>query len=157
MKLQLYSQFLHAIWNLKQSILSYFGGKTVGARALVIKNDSEILLVHHTYTPGWASIGGAVDKGETCLEALTRELLEEAGVRISAPPTLFSLYYSDHFKRDDFVAFFIVKEFTISDSYSPEIAEKRWFKLSDLPPDVAPGTKRRIDEYLGLKPISDRW
>jgi hypothetical protein len=38
-----------------------------------------------------------------------------------------------------------------------EIAQANWFLFDELPQDVSPGTKRRIDEYLGKAGKSDRW
>ncbi len=46
---------------IKSFLLSLFIKRTVGARALVIKED-EILLVKHTYMPMWYTIGGGVEK-----------------------------------------------------------------------------------------------
>ncbi|WP_051131935.1 NUDIX domain-containing protein [Legionella tunisiensis] len=70
-----------------------FGHKTIGARALVI-NEDKVLLVKHSYTPGWYTIGGAVEKGETPIEAVQRELFEEVGVKCLTLPKLFSVYHN---------------------------------------------------------------
>lgn len=133
------------------------GAKTVGARALVVKND-EVLLVRHTYQKGWATIGGTVDKGESPREALVRELLEEVGVIVLEKPDLFGIYHNKNERRDDYVAFYIVREFEMQKTaYSPEIAEKKWFPLSDLPPDITPSTLKRVEEYLARQEKSDKW
>ena len=56
-------------------------------RAIVRDADENVLLVRHTYTPGWAS---ARRRGRARRDrrsaALGRELEEEAGVAITAPP-----------------------------------------------------------------------
>ncbi len=130
--------------------------KTMGARALVINKD-QVLLIKHTYQKGWYTIGGMVEKNESPRKAILRELLEEVGLVPLEAPDLFSIYYSNFEKRDDYIAFYIVKKFDMTETYSPEIAEKKWFSLDELPVDITPSTKRRIDEFLGKKEKLDTW
>jgi len=146
-------KILHNIRNLLFRILSV---KTVGARALVVNND-QVLLIKHTYQSGWYTIGGGVKKNESTREAIVRELLEEVGVTPLEAPDLFAVYHNSFEKRDDFVAFYIVKKFEMKESYSPEISEKKWFYLNDLPLEITPSTRRRIEEFLGQRQTSDRW
>jgi len=132
------------------------GLKTIGARALVVDNN-KVLFIKHTYQKGWFTIGGAVEKNETPLQAIQRELLEEVGVISLTPPELFGLYYNDFEKRDDYVAFYIVKSFKMEESNSPEIADMQWFPFDSLPEDITPATKRRLQEFLGQREKSDKW
>jgi 8-oxo-dGTP pyrophosphatase MutT (NUDIX family) len=140
----------------KNIIFSLFGQRTIGARILLIK-DNKILLVKHTYQNGWYTIGGAVERGESPLNAIHRELKEEVGVTLKNPPTLFSIYYSRFEKRDDYIVLYIGNDYTQEDVNSNEILDKRWFDLDNLPVDVTPATKRRIDEYCFQKAASDIW
>lgn len=131
--------------------------RTVGARALVIK-EKKILLVKHTYMPYWYIIGGGVNSKESPLQAISRELQEEAGVHTLGPPALFGIYYHIHQGHDDYVVVYICKDFKEEDYICPhEIMEKRWFPLDKLPEDISHGCLRRIQEYLKLKPVSDQW
>ncbi|MBL8676170.1 MAG: NUDIX domain-containing protein [Alphaproteobacteria bacterium] len=132
------------------------GVKTVGARALVVNND-QVLLIKHTYQKGWYTIGGAVENNESMRGAIFRELLEEVGLTPLEEPELFGVYYSNSEKRDDYVAFYIVKKFEMKEVTSPEIHEKQWFSFYDLPLDTTPATKRRIEEFLGQRQKSDTW
>lgn len=143
-------------YRLKNTFYSLIAKKTVGARILLVK-DEQVLLVKHTYQKGWYTIGGGVDAKESPSAAIRRELYEEVGVTLTNPPQLFAVYYSNYEKRDDYVVFYIGKEFTQEFVTSHEIADQQWFPLNALPDDVTPATKRRIAEYLGHKPISDRW
>jgi ADP-ribose pyrophosphatase YjhB (NUDIX family) len=142
---------------IRSTIFQLIGAKTMGARALVIRNE-EVLLVKHTYQRGWCTIGGGVDKNESPRAAVVRELVEEVGVITLEKPHLFGIYHNKNENRDDYVALYIVKDFELQkNSYSPEIAEKRWFPLTDLPADITPSTLKRIEEYLDQREKSDKW
>jgi 8-oxo-dGTP pyrophosphatase MutT (NUDIX family) len=141
---------------IKNAILSLLGRRTVGARILLVK-ENKILLVKHTYQNGWYTIGGAVDRGESPLHAIHRELKEEVGVTLTSPPKLFSVYYSKLEKRDDYIVLYLGSDHTQEDVSCNEILSKQWFELDNLPEDVTPATKRRISEYLLQRDISDIW
>lgn len=140
----------------KNFVYSLLAVKTVGARALIIR-DNQVLLVKHTYQPMWYTIGGGVESGESPLQAIIREVREEVGAILNSPPKLFSIYYSRTEKRDDYVVFYIINAYQFEEVNSPEIQEKKWFSLDQLPADVSPATQRRIDEYLGKIEVSDIW
>jgi 8-oxo-dGTP pyrophosphatase MutT (NUDIX family) len=144
------------IWKLRGLLLALLGHRTMGARALLIK-DNKILLIKQTYTPGWRTVGGAIDRGETPLEAVKRELYEEVGAILNTPPKLFGVYHHIHYWMDDYVVFYICDDFELKEVESDEIAEIGWFGFDELPQDITERTKNRIEEYLGHKPISDRW
>src|SRR5689334_8496618 len=72
------SRALHVYWRFAR-------GLTVGVRAAAIR-DGQVCLVRHTYTAGWHLPGGGVEAGETALEAVGRELLEEAAITLDEAP-----------------------------------------------------------------------
>nr|WP_284498351.1 NUDIX domain-containing protein [Legionella maioricensis] len=140
----------------KNIVFSLLAKRTVGVRILLIK-DEKILLVKHTYQPDWYTIGGGVESGETPRQAIERELQEEVGVVLNAPPELFSVYYSRNEKRDDYIIFYIGHAGAQELVTSSEIAEQQWFPANQLPPDLSPATRRRIQEYFKEIEISERW
>lgn len=146
-------KILHLI---KNSLYALLKKKSLGARILLIHNN-QVLLVKHTYMPGWFTIGGGVDAGESPLQAIHRELQEEVGVTLQQPPKLFSVYHNDFQHYDDYIVLYVAGEHQQKQVTSPEILEARWFALDDLPQDITPATQQRIQEYLGQVPIKDKW
>ncbi len=135
-------------------------GLTLGARAMVRDGEGRILLVRHTYVPGWAFPGGGVERGETAEEALTHELRDEAGVVLTARPRLFALYANNASFPGDHIAFYLVgPDGWKRTDWQPdrEIAEARFFPPDALPTDLTPGTARRIGEILGGEPPAPEW
>jgi len=51
--------------------------------ALISRDDGQVLLMRHPRR-GWEFPGGQVEQGETLLQALRREIIEETGVTIEA-------------------------------------------------------------------------
>src|SRR5688572_23284909 len=64
---------------------------TVGVRGVVIDGD-RVLLLKHTYVPGWQFPGGGVEPGETAEQAAAREVEEETGYAVAGRPALHGLY-----------------------------------------------------------------
>jgi ADP-ribose pyrophosphatase YjhB (NUDIX family) len=148
--------FYQLFWKIKSIVLSLLISKTVGARALVIKGD-EILLVKHSYQSGWYTIGGAVERGESPLKAIVRELAEEVGIKAISSIKLMGIYLNNFEKRDDYVALYIVQNFEMDEVQCKEISDKKWFNIAQLSSEATPATLRRVEEYRGLREQSDKW
>ncbi len=138
----------------------------VGARALVISQDKDpgkksgknkVLLVYHTYCPGWHLPGGGVKRGEHPLQAVRREVFEEAGIRCLKDPEFFGIYYQKYLGVDDYPTVYVIESFTQESVRSPEIKESRWFPLDNLPSDIGFGSFQRIQEYLFKTPHPLAW
>ncbi|MFK8033044.1 MAG: NUDIX domain-containing protein [Hyphomicrobiales bacterium] len=135
-------------------------GMTMGVRALVLNKAGRVLLVKHTYVNGWYFPGGAIDPGEHAFEAVERELQEEAGIGLSGPPKLISVFQNAHAAARDHVIFFDCPNWTqLHDPKVPnrEIAEIGFFDLAQLPEDISPGTLRRLEERQTKKDASPTW
>lgn len=133
---------------------------TLGVRAMVITPAREILLVRHTYMPGFHMPGGAVDPGESAREAALREVAEESGLALGDVGRLFHLYWNRRLGGRDHVALFIAEDVAtanVAGFRSPEIAEAAFFPLDDPPPDATPATRRRIAEVAFGAPVDDEW
>lgn len=132
---------------------------TIGARVMVVDGD-KVLLIRHTYVPGWQFPGGGVSPGETVEEAGARETLEETGYRVVGAMQLFGLYHNSSPVTDrDHVGFFVATNFEKAFDHKPnhEIAEVGWFDRHALPEKVTPATSQRIDEYFDRVPRRGVW
>ena len=69
---------------------------TLGVRAMVLDAQDRVLLVRHTYIAGWHMPGGGIETGEDALAAITRELEEEANIRLSGTPRWHGLFFNAH-------------------------------------------------------------
>ena len=132
---------------------------TLGVRAVVIGGDDSVLLVRHGYVSGWHFPGGGVEVGETCMEALARELKEEASVALEGPPLLHGVFFNARSSRRDHVAVYIVRTFRVLGERAPdwEIEEARFFPQAALPEGMTAGARARLAEIFDSAPLSDRW
>jgi 8-oxo-dGTP pyrophosphatase MutT (NUDIX family) len=133
-------------------------GMTLGVRGMVLDGDGKILLVRHTYVKGWHMPGGGVERGETAEVALARELVEEAGVWLTAPPILVSIHSAHAKFKGDHILFYRVDDWTPCAATSHgEIAEIGWFGADALPDGTTDGTRGRIAEALGSAARRPLW
>ncbi len=132
---------------------------TLGVRGLVLDDQRRVLLVRHTYVDGFYLPGGGVESRETLVDALERELHEEANVLLDEPPELFGMYFNRRLSARDHVALYVVRSFRITEPRAPdrEIAEAGFFALDALPADTTVATRARIAEALEKAPISPYW
>jgi ADP-ribose pyrophosphatase YjhB (NUDIX family) len=134
-------------------------GMTLGVRAMVVDGENRVLLVRHGYLPGWHFPGGGVEVGQTLVEALAAELLEETNIRLNGRPALHAIYLQRAVSRRDHIALFVVRAFERLGPRKPdrEIAEIGFFPLDSLPEATTAATRRRIAEVLGGAPADSIW
>ena len=144
-------RILHLYWRMKR-------GMTLGVRGVVLRGDV-VLLVRHGYTPGWHLPGGGVEPGETFEEALAKELLEEANVRVTGVPKLHALFLNRNASSRDHVAVYVVRAFEYGGPLAPnlEIQEAKFFPLHGLPDGTTQSTRRRLTEILDGVPPPALW
>lgn len=136
-------RFFHLYWRFAR-------GMTLGVRAVVVDGDDRVFLVRHSYVSGWHLPGGGVETGETFLDALSRELIEEGRIRLTGEPALHGVFFNGHVSRRDHVAVYIVRQFAQDRLPEPnrEIVACGFFKADALPVDTTKGTRQRIVEVL---------
>lgn len=145
-------RIFHLYWRLAR-------GMTLGVRGVVLDGEGKVFLIHHTYVTGWQLPGGGVEAGETVLDALKRELMEEGRIEVVAEPALHGLFFNSHVSRRDHVAIYVVREFRQDRMPEPnrEISACGFFALDALPADTTEGTRRRIAEVVHGHPAIPTW
>ncbi len=145
-------RLLHVYWRFSR-------GMTVGVRGAVLDSEGRVLLVRHGYVDGWHLPGGGVEPGETLLEALGRELMEEGNVKVAGVPVLHAIYYNNAASRRDHVALFVVREFEYRGPPAAtfEIQETGFFPVEAMPDGTTAATRRRLEEVLQGTPAAAHW
>jgi ADP-ribose pyrophosphatase YjhB (NUDIX family) len=132
---------------------------TLGVRGVAFDADNRVLLVKHSYVPGWHFPGGGVEPGETCEKSLAREMEEEACVTVDGPMTLHGLFHNVNQSPRDHVAVYVTRRFRVLGERAPdrEILAARFFALDALPEDATRATRARLAEILEGRPLSPTW
>ena len=142
------NRLMHLYWRLSR-------GLTLGVRGMALDGEGRIFLIKHSYVPGWHLPGGGVEVGETMIEALGREMMEEGNIELGETPRLFGIYFNRKVSDRDHVALFLVGRFAQSIAPQPnaEIVAHGFFDRDSLPEGTTSGTRARIAEVLdGTKP-----
>jgi len=144
------------LWKAQVARWQLTGGHLVGAK-LVLARDDEVLLVRHTYRPGWFLPGGGLKRGESLESAARREAQEEVGALIGKLELVG--VYTHHWRRvTNHQAVFCSSDFELTDRPNWEIAEARFFHRTGLPAGLGPGDRRRIEEHFaGVRGAFGRW
>lgn len=131
---------------------------TIGVRAVLLDAD-RVLLVRHTYLPGWQFPGGGVEPGESAEASAAREIMEETGYRLTARPSILGFYHvTNETTNRDHVVVYLCRQFEVARPFRPnaEIAEAGWFSRTELPGTLTAATGRRIAEIFdGAEPAAD--
>jgi 8-oxo-dGTP pyrophosphatase MutT (NUDIX family) len=134
-------------------------GMTLGVRAVVLDADARVFLVKHSYVAGWHLPGGGVEVGESIMEALKRELVEEGRIELVGEPVLHGMFFNGHVSRRDHVAVFVVRHFRQDHLPEPnrEIVATGFFATAALPDGTTKGTRLRISEVLEARTPIATW
>lgn len=143
---------------------------TLGTRMIVLRQPDTsttenapgaapaVLLVQHSYVPGWHLPGGGVHRREPLPAAAIREVAEETGLTITGPVRLLGIYARFCHGASDHVATYCTEHWQGTlHADGLEIRAAAFFPLDAMPEGTTPATRRRIAEYRGLTEIAELW
>jgi 8-oxo-dGTP diphosphatase len=117
----------------------------------VVVDEGKVLLVRRAHPDApwhgsWCSPGGFCETGEHPIETVEREVLEEAGVRVSVTGYLgvwVDRYADDQAQSDADVinvAYYLAAAAgdALAPADSQEVSDVRWFAWDELPAELAP-------------------
>lgn len=124
-----------------------------GVRAVVLDNAQRVLLQRRMDTGSWGLPGGAVEIGETALQALRREVSEETGLQVGSahPLALHSgrtqaFQYPNGDQVQCFAVSFIVRDWSgIPTADGQEGSELRFWDFNNLPENLVPIHRETLD------------
>jgi 8-oxo-dGTP pyrophosphatase MutT (NUDIX family) len=119
---------------------------TWGVRVMLIKNE-QIILIRHTYRPGWYLPGGGLKRRETFPDGARREALEEAGATL-ADLEFWGIYSNLRGDTSTHEVVMLCQEFDLDGESDHEIAECRAFPLRELPSGTVRGVHKCVQQYL---------
>lgn len=137
-----------------------FSPVTLGARAIILNDDAQIMLVQRAIDHRWHLPGGGVHRDETLLDAAARGVREETGLIVSPEDTaIFGMYSSFLEGKSDHIEVF---NSTATGAIQPdgiELDVAAYWPLDGLPDTVSPGTARRLTELVDwpATPIAGVW
>ena len=125
---------------------------TVGA--ILINEDNKILLQKRCntgYMDGmYAIVSGHLEKNESMLSGIIREVKEEIGVELSSDKVEFVCiirrgdnddYINSYFKCDNFAG-------DVKNMELDKCTELKWFNINELPDNIIPNDKRAIKNMI---------
>ena len=151
---------LRSLYLVRSAIWSVRCPLTFGVKALVLTENNKVLLVKHTYKPGWHIPGGKLEKRETIEDAARRELYEETGVSVDGlPGRLLGTYSNLKRNGSDHVSVFVFEQAPeVEPKPQPiEIEQVAFFPVDDLPEELTEGNRKRILEATGRLESSTVW
>lgn len=143
------SRWLYIRASIFLTVLGFLKRMTIGVRAILVDGD-KVLLIKHSYLPGWHFPGGGVDHKETIEEGMIRETVEETGYRVKGKPEFLGHYLNTIPPSRDHVAVYVCREFEVERVFEPnkEIIEMGWFDITNLPQDTSKATLLRLAELF---------
>jgi len=127
------------------------------ANVIVGDELGRILLIRRTDNGNWALPGGAMDLGETIVQAAEREVLEETGItcRVSGLVGIYTNprhvleYTSNGEVRQEFSIVFTAAKVSGEPTPSSESSQVEWVDFVDIGGrTMHPSMRQRIDRYL---------
>lgn len=146
----------NAVFRLYMSVRALWAPVALGVAALVTDDQGRVLLVRHSYSPGWRLPGGGVGRGEPPAHTILRELGEEVGL-CGGSADFVSLHSRKAGWVTNVVALYRVTGGRVNFRPNLEIREICFADPRQPPDGTSPATLRRLAEFTGEVPLSPYW
>ena len=123
------------------------------AVGIYILNGDKVLLAKRAIDPFkgyWDSVGGFIEEGESPKETAIRETKEETGLDIEAAEIL-GAGKDKYGEQDTVVIGFVAKIKSGIPKPSDDVSTLKWFRLNDLPENIAFESNRKALESIKKK------
>jgi len=144
-----------ATFRLFMTVRTIWAPTAMGVAGAVIDERGRILLVKHSYSPGWRLPGGGVDRGEPPQDAVLRELREEVGLT-GGTAEFFGLYVRKAGWVTAVIALYRIQGAEVNFRPNLEIKEIRYADPGTVPEGCTPAARKRLKELAGA-PLSPYW
>jgi len=129
-----------------------------GVRGILVDGKRRVLLQRRADSGHWGLPAGVVDVGDSVLDALSREVLEETGLTVGRAELFgvytdprFSVTYPNGDEVQTFTVAFLVHEWSGQLSADgDEVLDVRFFPLDALPENLYPIHRETLDDYLSF-------
>lgn len=151
-------QFLRLLYRVYRFVRwRILGARTVGVRIVLLRDDT-VILVRHSYLPGWMLPGGGIKRRESVQDAAIREAREEVGAIVTGAVHLLGIYANFGDGSSDHVVLLVCEEFTVDESVRTwEIEEWRYHPIASLPKETR-RLSERIEAYRrGVRGETGKW
>jgi 8-oxo-dGTP pyrophosphatase MutT (NUDIX family) len=126
----------------------------VGAAALILDGEKQLLLLKRADSGCWGPPGGAVELGEPLEAAARRETLEETGLELGQM-TFFGIFSGPelYYKYPNGDEVYNVTAIYLTEAWNGEVRLNEehtawgWFRADEIPEDLSPPIKPAIDKF----------
>jgi 8-oxo-dGTP pyrophosphatase MutT (NUDIX family) len=144
------------LFRLFLTVRALLAPSVLGVAAAIYDAQGRVLLVRHSYNPGWRLPGGGVNRGEPPLAAIRREMAEEVGLS-GGEAAFFALYSGRAGWATHVVALYRFSGAATAFRPNWEIRETCFADPAAPPDGCTAATLRRLAELTGAAAISQLW
>ncbi len=146
----------NAVFHIFMTLRALWAPTALGVAALVLDDAGRVLLVRHSYNPGWRLPGGGVGRGEPPADAILRELGEEVGLG-GGSADFVSLHSRGAGWATMVVALYRVTGAAVNFRPNLEIRAVCFADPHAPPQGTTPATLRRLSEFARAATPSPYW